>query len=74
MKSVLPSADQSSGTDALLDEIAACLARVREHVYGNRVGALIVETASPLLELGGERGPTADQTFWPVVVRPEDGE
>jgi len=42
--------------DHLLDEIASCLAQVRDHIYRANVGAMVVEAGCHLFDL--EREPS----------------
>ena len=58
------SGGRSRQADDLLNEIASCLARVRDHVYGANVGRLVVEAGCDLFDLG------AGCEARPQVLRP----
>jgi len=50
---------RSRQADDLLEQIASCLGRVRDHIYGANVGGLMVEAGCDLFDLEGrcEAGP-----------------
>jgi len=66
------SGGRSRQADDLLNEIASCLARVRDHVYGANVGGLVVEAGCDLFDLGAgcEAGPQVLRAV-PSVFDPE---
>ena len=62
----------TGSADDLLGEIESCLARVRDHIYDRRIGALIVAGSTDLFDLGPGGAGETDDAWQPTVVRAGD--